>query len=288
MREEAWRRSKSIEEEFTSSLNYIADLLTKIAKSCGGNQWKYEEKMRNFQNSMPFERFIYSSVKRMVTPLARGNYETWRRAARQQSKSRQIYRALLDEINSGLLQDIEAQVAWNASLIRTLPTDVAAKVVEDISKYTIEGARATSIAQLIRDKTDQHARASARLIARTEVSKTTTALTRARSENLGLEWYIWRTAQDGDRVRDSHQIMEDVLVRWSDPPHPEVLVGQKDVGAYHAGEIWNCRCYPEPLILVDDVKWPHKVYAEGRIVTMGKGKFLQMFQGAAGEAQGAV
>ena len=126
---------------------------------------------------------------------------------------------------------------------------------------------------LIKEKTDKHAKASERLIARTEVSKTTTALTKARSENLGINWYVWRTVLDGLRVRKSHRIMEGVLVNWNMPPSPEKLAGEKDVGNYHAGNIWNCRCYPEPLISVDDIRWPHKIYINGRIEIISKKEF---------------
>ena len=70
--------------------------------------------------------------------------------------------------------------------------------------------RASDIAKIIQDKTKQHSRASARLIARTEVSKTTTALTKARCNNLDIHWYVWRTAEDGNRVRKSHRIMNGV------------------------------------------------------------------------------
>lgn len=268
--------AKSIEEEYLSSLTYIVDLFEKICTLSGDDQQEYVNRMNNFQNSYAYEKFIYSAVRRMVTPLARANYDTWRKAARAQTKSKQIYDSLLQEIQDGLKQDIENQIISNAALIRTLPSDTARKVVFDIKDYTFEGERATTIAKLIKDKTDQHAKASARLIARTEVSKTTTALTRARSENLGLKWYIWRTAQDGDRVRKSHRIMEGVLVRWDNPPSPEALVGEKSEGNYHAGEIWNCRCYPEPLLDFDDIKWPAKVYMNGVIRTMGRREFEQI------------
>ena len=67
--------------------------------------------------------------------------------------------------------------------------------------------------------------------------------------------------------------MNDVLVSWNNPPSPELLVKEKDVGRYHAGNIWNCRCYSEPLIDIDDVKWPHKVYINGSIQKMSKARF---------------
>lgn len=265
-----------IEDEFLSSLNYIVSLFNKIAAAVGDDQNKFVSKMETFQESYQFDKFVAASVRRMVTPLALANRETWRKAAEQQTKSPFIFKNLMREIDEGLGTDIEAQIISNAQLIKTLPTDTAEKVVKDIGLLTLTGERASSIAQIIREKTDQHARASARLIARTEVSKTTTALTRSRSENLGLMWYIWRTAQDGDRVRKSHRIMEGVLVNWHNPPSPEKLVGEKDVGNYHAGEIWNCRCYPEPLIDVDELRWPIKVCINGRIEKMGKKQFLEL------------
>lgn len=279
MREEAWRRSKRIEDEFLSSLNYIVSLFNKIANSVGDDHRELVRKMETFQESYQFDKFVAASVRRMVTPLAMANRETWRKAAQQQTKSQFIFQTLAREIDEGLRTDIESQIISNAQLIKTLPTDTAEKVVRDVGLLSIQGERASTIAQLIRDKTDQHARASARLIARTEVSKTTTALTRSRAENLGLMWYIWRTAQDGDRVRKSHRIMEGVLVNWHNPPSPERLVGEKDVGNYHAGEIWNCRCYPEPLISTDELRWPVKVYINGRIEKLGKHQFLELIGG---------
>lgn len=276
MRYQNWRGIKSVETEFLKSLNFIADLFLKICELSGDDQNEYIKRMDNFQNSNAYENFIYSAVRRMVTPLAVKNFDTWRKAARVGTRSKSFYDLLIHEINTGLKNDIENQIIENAALIRTLPHDTALKVVKNIKDLTFEGERATSIANIIKTETDKHARASARLIARTEVSKTQTALTKARSENLGLRWYVWRTAQDGNRVRPSHRIMEGVLINWQDPPSPEELEGLPSVGRYHAGSIWNCRCYPEPLIEIDDVSWPHKVYYQGKIQTMGKQAFSEL------------
>lgn len=276
MKYEAWRRALNIQEEFQKSLYQLVNIFDRIAKVSGSDQDKYTQGMKEFQESYQFEKFVYSAVRRMVTPLAVGNMNTWRRAARKSSQSLKMYNLLINEINEGLKQDINSQIISNSELIKTLPTDVARKVVFDIKDYTFEGMRAEAIADIIRDKTNQHAGASARLIARTEVSKTTTALTRARAENLGLNWYVWRTEMDGDRVRKSHRIMEGVIVNWNDPPSPEQLAKEKSEGYYHAGEIWNCRCYPEPLIEIDDVRWPHKVYYMGKIKTMSRREFEQI------------
>ena len=171
---------------------------------------------------------------------------------------------------------INDQIITNASLIRTLPNDVAEKVVKNIAEEAIKGKRARSIEKIIRQDTDKHSRASARLIARTEVAKTQSAITKSRAQNLDMNWYVWRTALDGNRVRKSHRLMEGVIVNWNDPPSPEELAGEQSVGHYHAGNIWNCRCYSEVLLDVDDVKWPHKVYRNGQITKMNKTEFMDI------------
>lgn len=276
MKKDDWKTTRLLQDSFLDTLSKLTDLFHCIAFSAGDDKEKYINDMRNFQNSEPFNSFVYSAVRRMVTPIAVQNMRTWRMAAKKVTKNPGLYRMLMSEINQGLKSDIEIQIEENASLIKTLPTDVAKKVTKDISDMALKGMRASEIAKVIREQTDKHSRASAKLIARTEVSKTTTALTKARCDNLDLHWYVWRTMEDGDRVRKSHRIMEGVLVNWNEPPSPEALAGEKSVGNYHAGNIWNCRCYPEPLIEIDDISWPHKVYTNGKIQTMGKMQFEQM------------
>lgn len=276
MKKDDWKTTRLLQDSFLDTLSKLTDLFHYIAFSAGDDKEKYINDMRNFQNSEPFNSFVYSAVRRMVTPIAVQNMRTWRMAAKKATKNPSLYRMLMSEINQGLKSDIEIQIEENASLIKTLPTDVAKKVTKDISDMALKGMRASEIAKVIREQTDKHSRASAKLIARTEVSKTTTVLTKARCDNLDLHWYVWRTMEDGDRVRKSHRIMEGVLVNWNEPPSPEALAGEKSVGNYHAGNIWNCRCYPEPLIEIDDISWPHKVYTNGKIQTMGKMQFEQM------------
>lgn len=276
MKKDEWKTTRIIQDSFLDTLGKLNELFNFIATSSGNDRDKYNEQMRNFQNSEPFNSFVYSAVRRMVTPIAIQNMKTWRKAAKKSTKNPYLYKLLMREINNGLKNDINIQIEENANLIKTLPTDVAKKVTKDIEEMALKGMRASEIAKVIREQTDKHSRASAKLIARTEVSKTTTALTKARCDNLDLHWYVWRTAEDGDRVRKSHRIMEGVLVNWNEPPSPEALAGEKSVGNYHAGNIWNCRCYPEPLIEIDDISWPHKVYTNGKIQTMGKMQFEQI------------
>lgn len=277
-----WKTLSDIQRQYEKNLKYISYLFRKIAISVGSDKVKYEREMRNFQNSTYWDRYIVAICKQMVRPLAKGNYDKWLKAIKNKKRainpnSKIIYGSLIAELNAGLEADIEDQILANARLIKTLPLDTAEKVLHDIELAYYQGIRAEEIERIIRGKTKQHSGASVRLIARTEVSKTATALTRARSENIGLQWYVWRTMQDGKRVRPSHRIMEGVLINWNDPPSPEKLANEEyQYGTYHAGCTWNCRCYAEPLVDVDLIQWPHKIYLEGKIISVPKNKFKSL------------
>lgn len=276
MKYSIWNQTRRIENEYVKSLYTLCDMFRKIAESVGEDQELYRQRMNSFQNSYQYEKFITSAVKRMVTPLSSINEQTWRKAARKSTQSKFLYGLLIDDIKQNHEAMINDQIITNASLIRTLPNDVAEKVVKNIAEEAIKGKRARPIEKIIRQDTDKHSRASARLIARTEVAKTQSAITKSRAQNLDMHWYVWRTALDGDRVRKSHRLMEGVIVNWNDPPSPEELAGEQSVGRYHAGNIWNCRCYSEVLLDVDDVKWPHKVYRNGQITKMNKTEFMNI------------
>jgi SPP1 gp7 family putative phage head morphogenesis protein len=278
MRYENWNNSKKIETQYRKSLNSIVDTLKKVANTSKDIN-EYNKKMDTFQKSDSFYNYMYLAVKKMVTPISINNEATWRKAARKASKSSMIYRSLMAELSQGLGLTDNEQINRNATIISTLPLNVAEKVTSRVKVQTLNGLRASEISKIISKETDKYARASAALIARTEVSKTTTALTRSRSENMQVRWYIWRTALDGDRVRKSHRKMEGVVVNWQNPPSPELLVGEppaKGNSNYHAGEIYNCRCYPEPIIDPDDLDYPVKVYKNGSIIKMNKKEFSEV------------
>ena len=82
----------------------------------------------------------------------------------------------------------------------------------------------------------------AKLIARTEIARTSNGLTMARATHIGVTHYVWRSSQDGS-VRESHKKMNGSIIPFDHPP--EVEPGER----YHAGMIYNCRCFMEPILL---------------------------------------
>lgn len=212
----------------------------------------------------------------MVLGRLSATTRTWRSAARENMKGGTVYEALQSELNaptSSIGIRTRQLIQSNALLIRSLPRDVASSVAAAIANQARAGERATaSIPSLI----THVARARARLIARTETSKATTALTEARAEDLGLDWYVWRSSRD-QRTRLSHKRMGGVLVRWAHPPSPERLLGERStLGHYAAGAAPNCRCYPEPLLRLAQVEWPHRVYYGGTVRPMTLAAFRRL------------
>lgn len=231
--------------------------------------------LRTFANSPEFARFSQATATKIVTQLFTDAGRTWRQAAAKNSKGSIVFRALMKQMAGPLGGAVRHEIERNAAIIRTLPLDVARQVNEHILDQTLKGTRASDIADQIQKLFPRTTEAKANLIARTETSKTSTALTQARSELLGIKWYVWRTSEDA-RVRESHQIMDGVIVPWSEPPSPEQLDGERSLGHYHAGGIFNCRCYAEPIIDLDLIGWPAKVYYRGSIQRMSRKQFEQI------------
>ena len=229
--------------------------------------------IKTFTQSKDFDFYARATATKIVTHLFTDAGRTWRQAARKNSQGRMVYAALQKELQGPLGGAIRHQIERNAAIIKSLPFDVAKQVNEHILTQSMQGTRASDIAEQIKSYFPEATKAKANLIARTETSKTSTALTQARSQLIGIDWYVWRTSEDS-RVRDSHKLMDIVLVKWSDPPSPEQLDGEKHTfGHYHAGNIFNCRCYPEPAIDLDLVSWPAKVYRNGSIQRMTRKQF---------------
>jgi len=276
-RDNIWQPKQRIETEFFRS---IMDILEFLRKAIEGESDPYRviSILKNSLYVLALEKYAQETASRMVTHLFVENAKSWRQAARKGGRGRIIYAALKRELSTEIGGEVYYQIRRNAELIKTLPLDIAGKVTDYIAREALKGRRASDMVREIREKFPEITHAKAQLIARTEVSKTWAALTRARAESIGLQWYEWRTSED-QRVRSSHKHMNRILVNWNNPPSPEKLIGEKNPPPpYHAGEIWNCRCYAAPLTGIDRVSWPHKVYYGSAIVTMTKAEFEALNQ----------
>lgn len=268
MKSESWRPTRRGEMNFEGD---IFKMLLELLKTAPSNLGEFTARILMSHEFL--DRYSWQAAQRMVTGRLLDNTRTWRQASRESMRGELLHQLLTHELSGSVGARVRQLIHTNSQLIRTLPSRVAALASQHIATVAQGGDRAeTNIPALLRHVSH----VEARRIARTETSKMSTALTRVRAENLGADWYVWRTSEDA-RVRFAHRKMATVLVRWQEPPAPERLVGEHSTaGSYNAGDIWNCRCYPEPLLRLTQVGWPHRVFYGGRVVVMRLADFRRI------------
>lgn len=284
MNQPIWMPKRRIEIAFRKALLDIAKGIVMRAGETS-DPHRIISTLERITYTPDFIRLSEAIALKMVTGLFDDTGRTWREAARNSGKGREIYKALQKELLGARGLRIRALVKENADLISTLPKNIADDVAAYVDREAMKGRRASNIADEIRRMFPEKTRARAELIARTQVSMTQTNLVQARAEDLGLDWYVWRACggNNGDgRTRSSHRHMSGVLIRWSDPPAPEDLFPLRRVdgspynntlGHYHAGCCPNCRCYPEPVVDLDLLKFPIRVYQNGHVERMSRKRF---------------
>lgn len=242
------RQSKSAQSVFghtrAAEVQYGRQLRA-IARSCGMLARHYEPErpetahwlvgaLRSYAEAV--RQWAVASGARMLAEVDARDAQAWVRHSRNMS------RALGAEIRNAPTGDLlRSLLAEQVSLISSLPMEAAARV-QELAVRGMEGSERPShvAAEILR--TGEVTESRARLIARTEVARASSLLTQARATHVGSEGYIWRTARDRD-VRPEHRKLEGKYFRWDDPP----VAGSSGERA-HAGQIYNCRCNPEPVI----------------------------------------
>lgn len=285
-----WEPSRRIELQYARALKNLARTLIRIAK--GHRPEDMIKILQDYAASKAFQSFAEKVAMKMVTGLFKDVGHSWRRAAAKNGKGRELYQALMKELQQGRGAHLDWLIRDNTYRIVTLPEEIGKDVAGYINRETLKGRRASDLEKEIAAMFPEHTQARAELIARTQVSYTQTNLIRVRAESMGLQWYVWRAVGGGrgdGRTRSSHAAMSGVLVNWNDPPAPEDLFPRftktgrpyrNTLGHYHAGQAPRCRCYPETIVDLEEIdSWPARVYMQGRIVTMSRQQVEQLIGG---------
>jgi SPP1 gp7 family putative phage head morphogenesis protein len=234
-----WRAAKRLETAYFRRLRGIAINIRQIVEGfpeAGADPHQtdeLEETLRRYADVLrPWAR---REAERMTYRIAEMDEKMWL------SNSLAIRSGLRELLNNSSVGAIMRQRSEEqAELITSLPSKAAKAVRELTIEGLQKGERAENIVTRIQRMGDV-TKGRAKLIARTEVARTASMLTQHRSGALGCTHYIWRTSRD-DAVRKSHRLMEGVVCEWASPPT------LTDGTTTHAGQIYNCRCYPEPII----------------------------------------
>lgn len=158
-----------------------------------------------------------------------------------------------------LNQYLQSFSAQNVQLITKLKEETSSEINRIVQSGLQQGKRVEEIRKELLS-TDlkpgvfSKVRTRAELIARDQVGKLTGQLTKLRQNELGVQYYTWRTSLD-ERVRDSHQVLEGKLCDWNDPTvysddNGKSWKSRSSIDGFEGepGQDFQCRCYAEPNI----------------------------------------
>ena len=235
----AFIRAKKAEARYAIQLRKIARVIGDIASGYTvgdpASASKIEQALRRYSNVIG--GWAETTALRMLEDVSSRDRAAWMEVSRRigQGIAKEIESAPTGAVMRERLQD-------QVKLIKSLPEEAADRVREISTKAFTEGRRPQYVAEEIMRSGDV-AKSRANTIARTEVSRTGTELTRARAEYVGSTTFIWRTAEDSD-VRHDHRELNGKTFRWDSPPVADQRTGIRAL----PGCIWNCRCYAEPVL----------------------------------------
>lgn len=232
-------KTKGIEQRYGTQLRKVAQQVGAIIQPFTPGDMSQVPTIEHLLNAYAdmLKGWATQTASNMLMDVALRDEQTWKILAKDLS------RGLREEIRNAPTGAVMRQLlAEQVDLIQSIPREAAQRV----HRLTLEGiensTRAGEIAKEIM-ASGNVAASRAQLIAVTEVSRTASTLTQARAVSIGSEGYFWRTSGDSS-VRPDHQKLNGKFIRWDDPPIADERSGIRA----HAGCIFRCRCYPEPVI----------------------------------------
>lgn len=231
-----FNKTRAAEERYARGLRKVAGHVGELARMFDPRSMEQVAALEKALNDYAelIEPWAETHAARMLADVTRRDEAVWAALSRDMSRS------LREEIQSaptGLF--FRGMMQENVKLIKSLPREAA----ERVHHFVIEGLNNARRWEDVRDeimRSGHVCKSRANLIARTETARASSGLVMARAVHVGSSGYIWQTARD-NTVRESHRKMQGKFVKWSDPPVLDGLQG-------HAGQLPNCRCFPEPVI----------------------------------------
>jgi SPP1 gp7 family putative phage head morphogenesis protein len=238
---ERFALAERLEAEYLRALRKLTKQIDSIVKSMApaGVVRDSAELQRVLKNyAAAIEPWARSIAEKMLAKIAKKDEAAWTQLGKNMGRE---LRKEIQEAPTG--NALRTFLNEQVHLITSLPLEAA----ERVHKLTLEGitgAKRASEVQREILQTGNVTESRAKLIARTEIARTASGLTMARALHVGSTHYVWRTSGDVD-VRKSHKEMDGSVIPWGTAP---IL---SDGSQTHAGMIYNCRCYAEPILTED-------------------------------------
>lgn len=236
---ERFHLAEKLEAEYLRALRKVTKQVDHIVKEMApGGVVKNSIELQGILNGYAklIEPWAHSVANRMLKRIADKDEAAWAKLGANMGIA---LRKEINEAPTGVF--MRSFLQEQVRLITSLPTEAANRVHKLTMEGMIQGGRRAS--EIAKDilATGSVTESRAKLIARTEVARTASGLTMARAIHVGCTHYVWRSSGDSD-VRKSHKEMNGAVVPW------DTLPLLSDGTRTHAGQIYNCRCYPEPIL----------------------------------------
>lgn len=237
-----FQEPKGVEQDYSRKLRMVARVVGQLASHY------------IVGSTIPFPKQLDAAMKAYSESLGPWAVKVaWEMLSRTSASSRRAFTASQKSLTQGFNETMAtSQVGMTqqvllreqVDLIKSLPLVAAERAQTLATEAMMNSSRGSEIERELM-RTGEVTESRARLIARTEVAKANSTLTEARAKAVGSNAYIWRTAGD-EAVRESHAEMEGQVVTWDNPPT------LSDGTTTHAGQIYNCRCFAEPIFPGDN------------------------------------
>lgn len=232
--------SRAIEIQFQRALMKIARASGAIVESHveGSGIRAQQEMMKTLK--------AYSEA---LTPWAKNQAKKLLNQTQKRLDSDKAYKKAGNRISQLLSQEFveremdmihQTLILEQVGLIKSIPLEAGERAILLVQEGFVGGRRANEIASELM-KTTHVTESRAKLIARTETARTSTALNLVRATSVGSTQYKWVTSDDG-AVRPAHRKMNGKVFSWDKPPT------LSDGTTGHPGTFPNCRCYAEPIL----------------------------------------
>lgn len=281
-----FRPSANFEQDCLRELEKIRDKIVAVFKKSSNDSFNLPGVLQQISQSPEFAEFTTLLAKRFFARCVDENDDAYKKSFF--GRAYQIFKGLTGD--EDLLSFVNSQIDEKANLFCSIPTELAKSLIPHVNQWAMEGRTSEGIYTDLKAKLPDLLDFQIRRIARTEISKTFTDITRFKCEKGGVGIYQWKASggERGDgRTRYSHRQMANVLVSWGEPPAPEDLFpsygksGERlksTLGHYHAGCCPNCRCVAMPVVSISDLEFPAEIYSGGRIRHIGKRDLMKLLK----------
>jgi SPP1 gp7 family putative phage head morphogenesis protein len=237
-----WIRTRETEQTFQRSLSNVARQVGKLVKDMAPGGKVTMISASRLENIL----IDYSNI---LKPWARAVTQSMH--ARVDLREQRAWRELSDSMGKAIREELKTAETGEAlrillheqaELITSIPIKAAHRIHDITVGNLVTADRGEGALEEMIMSSGDVSLSHARMIARTETARTASVLTEVRAVHLDSPGYFWRTVRDTD-VRPRHKKLEGNFYEWNNPP-----VSGEDGERSHPGQIYNCRCYPEPVL----------------------------------------